>query len=421
MIAYFKRLIRFIKRHIKSFKRSSFFVPHLILFPVVLIIRLLNPWILIRFSEMREERIGHFAGNIEMFLCEYNSGLHKPLKRHINLFFLDKNRVSNKQVEIMWRRILRIIPSTFGRPIYQINRFLCKRSSYNFSSSDNNRDTHNLLYEHSPHLNFTDSEIIKGEKYLRQMGIPLNSKIVCLLVRDSEYLDTTNPGHDWSYHNYRDSNISNYILCAEELANYGYYVVRMGAHVKSPLISKNPKIIDYATNGMRSDFMDVYLGYKCDYCISNSSGWDDLPKILFRKPIVLVNFVPIAFFTTYLKNCLIIFKHHYSITTGKKLTLTEIFKLNASHYYQTDDFLMNQINLVENSPNEICDVAFEMVKLLESRLKISKDEILLQNKFWDIYLSQLNYKKRYVHNLNRTNIHSKISYSFIKNNINYVQ
>jgi putative glycosyltransferase (TIGR04372 family) len=66
----------------------------------------------------------------------------------------------------------------------------------------------------------------------------------------------------------------------------------MGALVKEPLVSRNPKVIDYASNGMRTEFLDVFLGAHCNFCISTGSGWDSIPTI-FRRPIMFVNHLPI--------------------------------------------------------------------------------------------------------------------------------
>ena len=49
--------------------------------------------------------------------------------------------------------------------------------------------------------------------------------------------------------------------------------------------SNNPKIIDYVNSDLKSDFMDVFLGAKCSFCLSTSFGFDEVPN-LFRKPII---------------------------------------------------------------------------------------------------------------------------------------
>jgi putative glycosyltransferase (TIGR04372 family) len=72
----------------------------------------------------------------------------------------------------------------------------------------------------------------------------------------------------------------------------GYTVFRMGAAVVEPLVSKHPRVIDYAANGMRTEFLDIFLGAYCSFCISTGSGWDSVPTI-FHRPIMFVNYLPL--------------------------------------------------------------------------------------------------------------------------------
>ena len=53
-------------------------------------------------------------------------------------------------------------------------------------------------------------------------------KFVCLIVRDREYLEKTYPGRNWSYHNFRDTNVENYREAVIALVEKGYFVFRMG-------------------------------------------------------------------------------------------------------------------------------------------------------------------------------------------------
>ena len=136
---------------------------------------------------------------------------------------------------------------------------------------------------------------------MKNFGLPNNAKFVCLFVRDSAYLENYqfNIFNDWSYHNHRDGNIDRYVLAAEELAQRGYFVFRMGKKVIKPLKSSNSKIIDYANSKMRSDFMDIYLGGKCTFCITTGAGFDSIPYI-FRKPLVAIE-VPLSTLRTFSK------------------------------------------------------------------------------------------------------------------------
>ncbi len=39
---------------------------------------------------MASGRIGHFAGNTELYCCERDAGINLPKQRHIDLFYVDK-------------------------------------------------------------------------------------------------------------------------------------------------------------------------------------------------------------------------------------------------------------------------------------------------------------------------------------------
>jgi putative glycosyltransferase (TIGR04372 family) len=90
------------------------------------------------------------------------------------------------------------------------------------------------------------------------------------IVRDSTYLKFHQPYANFDYQNYRDCNIENFKLVSDYLTSLGYYVFRMGAKVAKPMLTKNKKIIDYATTGIRNEFLDIYLSAYCEFCISTS-------------------------------------------------------------------------------------------------------------------------------------------------------
>jgi putative glycosyltransferase (TIGR04372 family) len=203
-------------------------------------------------------------------------------------------------------------------------------------------------------------------------------------VRDSAYLASHYQGADTKAHNFRDSNIQNVVLAAEALAERGYYVIRMGAKVRSPIASSNPKIIDYATNGMRSDFMDIYLGAKCEFCISTSTGFDAVP-LIFRRPIVYINMVHLGWLFTFREQFLAIAKHHFLVPENRELTLSEIFSHGVGFCLNSADFQAKGVELVENTPEEIRDVVVEMAERLEGVWQPHEDDEKLQRKFWEIF------------------------------------
>ena len=106
---------------------------------------------------------------------------------------------------------------------------------------------------------------------------------MCLFVRDSAYLAELYKD-SYNYHNYRNVDIQNFALVAYELAERGFYVIRMGVKVSKAFMVDHPKVIDYAWNGMRSDFMDIYLSAICDFAISTGTGLCEVSRI-FRRPM----------------------------------------------------------------------------------------------------------------------------------------
>ena len=434
--------LKSVNKHIEQIKKGGIFVVikklrsliysilqtpiYLISIPAVIIIRLIRPWFLIRWDELPSSRIGHFVPETELYCCERDAGINTPSQRYLDVFYLRKY-VSNKQVEKMWQRELTILPRWLLVPLFMANRFLnifVSGGNYheindNTKTRSSERDVNNLLEKFKPHMNFTHQEEIEGKKMLAKFGVPENAKFVCLIVRDSAYLDKNKKYtlRDWSYHSYRDGDIDKYVLAAEELARRGYYVFRMGAKVEKPIKSSNPKIIDYANLGMRSEFMDVYLGAKCSFCITTAVGFDAIPYI-FRKPHVSI-FMPLGYLWASSNKHLLITKHHIHKKYKKKLTLSEIFSFNVSLALDSKIYEINSVELKENTPEEIKDIVIEMDERLNGSWNETEEDRLLQKKFWSIFNN--NIKKLNLEKPLHGKIKSKFGAKFLRENKNWIR
>ncbi len=380
--------------------------------PCVIVIRLIRPWLLVRMDVLVASRIGHFAANTELYCCERDAGINVPSQRHVDIFCISNVNLSNQQLALMWKRTLGCWPAWVLAPIIRVNRVIPGGAVHDIGVSTHGaRDIYNLYDRTQPHLEFTRKEVDRGEAMLRTMGLPKGSFFICLNVRDSAYLDS-HQMNNWSYHNFRDSEIDNYVLAAEELANRGYFVIRMGAKVHRALKSKHERVIDYATNGMRSDFMDIYLGAKCTFCISTGSGWDGMPEI-FRRPTVFVNLLPLGNLLTFRRDVICITKHHYSKAENRELTLTEIFTKGAGFCYLTDHYDRLGVQLNDNTPEEIRDVAIEMAERLNGTWQFHAEDETLQQRFWELFPSEtLDYRGLPLHG----KICSRFGAYFLRNN-----
>ncbi|MBI5050403.1 MAG: TIGR04372 family glycosyltransferase [Nitrospirae bacterium] len=351
-----------------------------ILTPLFILIRSIKPIKLIRFGNLRSNRIGHFALNTELYLCEKDNNMQS--NNSIDVFFYDKNKgVCNYQLLKMWKRILRV--NQIAALFYKYD-YLPGVEEHKIKTVKSERDIYGLMEKSKVHLYFTPDEEHVALKELKSMGIEKNDLYVCLAVRDSAYLKKKFPHKDFSYHNYRDNNIQNYILSAIELAKRGYFVIRMGAIVNEALNINHPQIIDYATNGCRTELLDIYLSANCHFFISTPIGLEVVP-LVFRRPIVYTNVLPIEHATTWNSKALIIFKKHWLKKEKRFMTFREIIESGVGRYLRTEDYEKQGIELIENSPEEILDVILEMDERLKGNWETADEDEELQKRFWTLF------------------------------------
>ncbi|HLB43569.1 MAG TPA: TIGR04372 family glycosyltransferase [Gammaproteobacteria bacterium] len=292
----------------------------------------------------------------------------------------------------MWKRVLFIVP--YRRICFQIDRLLTvlQKEKYlddpvkQFEYSSHGYDQwgfYHTLRAQKPYLKFTYKEIKKGEFLLQKLGITQGSRFICLLVRDSKYLQIQ-MNNDGSYDRYRDANIVNYNEAITLLTNKGYYVVRMGKVVDKKLDLKNNLVIDYANHPLRSDFLDIFLAAHCYFFISSSTGLDCIPRILGR-PLLLTNYPLSDFnFTNY---DMYIPKLVRSINEDRLLTFNEIFLIFHAYKKQGvrgPKMINHKWEFIENTPDDITNAVEDMVHYLSNQT-ITNEEKILQSKFWEYF------------------------------------
>lgn len=353
--------------------------------PIWLLIRLLRPWFLVRIQHLDSERIGHFAANTELYLCERDAQINFPNKPYIDLRYLTS--ISNKQLATMWKRELIIGPSTLLSSISRLNKLAPGGQRHEIgNNAQGDRDIYNLLDRFPQHLQFLPEEEERGQTSLRDMGIPGGMPFICLIVRDRFYLEKTYPDRDYSHFDCRNSSIMNYALASNELAVRGVYVIRMGAIVEEPLPISDPRVIDYATNGMRNDFLDIYLSAKCRFMISTGTGLECVP-LIFRRNIVFTNFAIPHYLVTYASNSLSILKKFWNCSEHRFLTFRELFKIDQFIFFNSYRLKEINIEVVENTPEEIAAAVLEMEQRLNGSWAKSDADEDLQKRFWEIFPS----------------------------------
>jgi putative glycosyltransferase (TIGR04372 family) len=418
---YFEKIANLYKiNKIVFFKKLTFKIFKIIIslpfFPVSFLIFLLiiviSPFFHIRIGPLPTTRIGHFAQNVDLYLS-YKK--YKQKKKTLDIFFLE-NFISNNYLLKIWKKDIIILNKLIFNQIY-ILILILRLNYYTIPIINSDRDTFNFYSNASIKINikFSPEEEKLGYNILKKIGIRKSDKFVCLVTRDSYYLNTYHGENDWSYHNYRDVDIKNYYLAAEALTKKGYYVLRMGTRNKKKMVSQNPKIIDYSFSEYKSDFMDIFLPSRCVFYISNGTGPDALPKI-FRKPIAWVNIVPVAFLQAFRKDYVYLFKRHYSKTLLRDLTLKEIFKYGVAASLNSSSFKEKKIKLIENSPKEICNVVLELHKMINNKKYLKRDSN--NSIFWNIYEENIvKFNFKYLHGT----LFGKYSSAFLKNKNTFFQ
>ena len=360
-------------------KKKLFLLPFALLYIGGLL--LLSRIIRVNIHQIVNSRIGHFATNTELSILKIKERRDRNNKREINLFCVTSAKSCNASLEKMWSRNIKIETGDWGWVLNDISK---RHKSTDFYQETTDLDKEGRLINFPPSLNFSEFEIAIGEKFLHKNNISSREKFVCLNVRDSSFLaESENLGwsksRDWSYHNYRDSDISTYVAAADALADMGYTVFRMGAIVEKPLISKHPRVFDYATNGMRNEFLDVFLGAHCTFCVSTGSGWDSIPQI-FRRPSLYINFLPVFAQDCVIRDLLIYPKILQDEETKNDLGLDEIIERNASGSLFSAEYADAGVAIRDMSSDELVAAVTEMVARVDGTFVETPEQKQMQEK-----------------------------------------
>ena len=285
-----------------------------------------------------------------------------------NFFFLSKFIPGHKKIEI----------AKYDESMH--NLYLSKKNQKQISYFKNKiKKISNLK---KTFIKFNENETIKGNKYLKSIGTK-ELDYICFHARDEAYLKDYDKKKDWNYHNFRNSNIDNYLLAIEYLTKKGHQCLRMGSKVEKKIQTANPKILDYAVSSAQSDFLDVYLGSKCLMAVYSESGISIIPEV-FNRPIVYVNW-PALNFSCFNSNSLVIPKKFFSKKKNRLLNFREILELNFENNFRTEKLKNLEIDLIENTPDEILCAVTENYRRINGNWEEDSEAVELQKKFWDIF------------------------------------
>tara|TARA_Y100001970_G_C14221227_1_gene852796 strand:+ start:1084 stop:2214 length:1131 start_codon:yes stop_codon:yes gene_type:complete len=313
-------------------------------------------------------------------------------KGYFDIFFTQKI-ISNLFYLYLIKKKIFIIKGIIVFPIYKIFYTLSLKYSFfekfilKLWNENKISENINISFGHEEIITkIPDKYIKKGENFLKTIGIQEQDKIILLYVRDQSYLKKTFPNRDYSYHNYRDTNIDNYIDVINLAIKKGYYVFRMGAVVEKKIKLDNKKFIDYS-NLYRTDFLDIFLAHRCSFVIGTPAGYDAVPCLSFKKTILTTNGTPVLplILSQRLKMYYSL-KKYYDNTKKKYLSLKEMLELNLVNK-NGKDLLKKNVVVEESSSQELKNIFEEFLGIMDKKLTLSKEDFEIKDKFNDIILN----------------------------------
>ncbi len=219
-----------------------------------------------------------------------------------------------------------------------------------------------------------------GEKVLRKFGVPKNAWFVTFHYRDDMYYKKINYWES-NYKN-RCVDVNSYALALKEIIDRGGWCIRMGTTKSMPLpdeIKSLGRVIDIPHCNIDVDRITPYLLSQCKFFLGCNSGPSILPGF-FGVPTVQVQSspfygIPIHHFD------LFIFKKYWSLSKKRYLSIEEMCQEPIVHMNLDDQFEKEQIQLIDNSAEDIHDVVVEMFDKLKNNIKYSQKDNELQLSF----------------------------------------
>ena len=346
--------------------------------PAVILIRLLRRFHYFSSGTVDSSRVGAFVGDAILFFLTA-----KPGKKRTALLWYARPP-ANEQWDRMLRRTF--VVGNWVKHVDTFNRLLPggRGQAYVYSGI---RDLTGLLESNEEVIEFTWDEEERAKTWLRRRGWRDGEPFVCLLARDSAYLDSylsapPNSNEGWSYHDYRDSDIALFVEAVQALTHRGYWVIRMGKIMRQPFPGIHERIIDYPFVEDKDDLLDIWLSANCFFFISTSAGLDHA-AIGYRRPVCLVNFLPLSDAQTWV-DMVVAPKWLRWKQSGCRLTMAEM--LEHSHH-RTAHYARAGILIEDLTPSQLRDAVLECEGRITGTWLETPSEAEAQRRFWSLFKS----------------------------------
>jgi putative glycosyltransferase (TIGR04372 family) len=320
-------------------------------------------------------RIGHLACEPDAYIKEGLLGM-RPCTRLVVLAPAD--RIPNRCLLDYWRKYLTI--ASTPRWCRLLERFSFQKElgypfdGYVTSINETARYTtvQTAYGSRPPLLRLTPDHWRRGLRCLRELGVPEGAWFVGVHCRERGYAPYE------SIHNFRDVDVANYLPAMRAIVERGGWCIRLGDPTMKPL-PPLPGVIDYAHSPLRSDWMDVFLCAACRFFLGSSSGLYSVASV-FGVPCAVANHAPLSVVLAFTAADIGIPKLCWTQREGRYLTFPELLDGPLGNARYVHQFDAAGVTVVENSADDIRDLALEMLDVIEGRAVYTTDDERLQER-----------------------------------------
>jgi putative glycosyltransferase (TIGR04372 family) len=334
----------------KRLLKASLFI---ISFLILLVMKLIQPFIKFQLCVVGFHRYGHLALEPEIFLAEQEilKARRDSTKRVISIWSLGPvAKQSNKYLAKKWKQELLVFPSWLVSSLHSVGLMfpILKLVEPKLSITG----SMNGLDKTAPHVSLTAKEFDEGRSQLVGLGINPNMPYVCLIVRDGGHYKSKGDIESAGYE-FLNFDINDFSGVAEVLIESGFQVIRMGSGSERPFTCKPDGVVDYALSKNRSEFLDVYLAATCEFAVSTQTG-PDAVCMLFRRPVLYVDVTRYCQF--FFGSKLATWSPVRLLKNSKILNLSEVVNSEIAWFKDPNLFLANGVTQQKSSREELAKI-----------------------------------------------------------------
>ena len=333
---------------------------------------------------MRAERFGHFLGDLDSCVPKIEDQIRSEKVRFLVLGV--QSTICNYYILKLYKRSKIASCCLIVFTGQNFKQFLMKLKNHSkskkyFFDLEYNTSGFAQRIKARPLLIPKKNELNRAKKILDEaMILKSSNPYVFLHARDSAFLS----GKDWEYHSFRDFSAAVFIPIIKEFGK-DFNFIRGG----SVAIERMPSYLDNCIDlpfCARNDMVSVLAHQLSSFYFGSDSGvW--LGSFAARKPVAMINFSGTAF------GCA---RKHNSFEFGfipkkirckkekKFLGLKELYEKNICDFWRTDNYDKLQLEVVNNSDEEVREFFIEAIAMLKQGKKIEKKPSKEQEEFWKI-------------------------------------